>query len=306
MKLKKGSSSFTIFAALLSDILIMVTKFIASYVTGSPSMFSEGVHSLIDASNTLLLVLGKYRSKKPADEKHNFGYGKELYFWSLMVSILLFGAGGGVSIYEGVMHIKNPEPLKNIKWNIIVLGFAFIFDGLSLWIAYKNFRLKETEKNILSAIKKSKDSATITILVNFIALIGLFIAAAGNIISTMGPSYYIFDGFASVLIGLLLCIGSVLLVNESKELLLGESMGKKAIKKIKEIACMDAVVTDIDEIRSMYFGPEEILLTMNIHFTENLTVKQIHETLEKIKHDIASTYPSVKKLYIKAELDDYD
>src|SRR5690348_3411 len=144
--MSKTSSSLAIIGALIANVAIAITKFIAAAVTGSSAMVSEGIHSLVDSGNTLLLLIGHKRSQKAPTAQHPFGYGKEIYFWTLVVAISLFGIGGGMSVYEGISHINHPEPLKDPTWNYIVLGLAFLFTGGSWFIAFKEFSKNKREK----------------------------------------------------------------------------------------------------------------------------------------------------------------
>ncbi|MBC7655172.1 MAG: cation diffusion facilitator family transporter, partial [Oligoflexus sp.] len=241
-----SNSKISIYSALAANIGISIIKFIAAAFTGSSSMLSEGIHSAVDSGNQILLLIGIKRSKKPADENHPFGHGQEIYFWSLIVAVLIFGLGGGMSVYEGVIHIKNPEELTDSYWNYIVLAIAFVFEGTSFIIAVKGFLKIEGKGDFYRKLKQSKDpSLFVVIFEDGAALIGLVIAAIGIFLSHYFNNPVI-DGFASILIGVLLAIVAVLLVIESRKLLTGESANKEQIQVIKQIVSAN---TNVNEVR---------------------------------------------------------
>jgi cation diffusion facilitator family transporter len=257
-----SNSKISIYAALAANIGIAVIKFIAAAFTGSSSMLSEGIHSAVDSGNQFLLLIGIKRSQRPADENHPFGHGQEIYFWSLIVGILIFGLGGGMSVYEGVLHIKDPEELTNPFWNYIVLAVAFIFEGASFVVAVKGFLKIEGKGDFYKKLKQSKDpSLFVVIFEDGAALIGLIIAALGIFLSHY-LNNAIIDGFASILIGILLAIVAVLLVIESRKLLTGESADKDQIALIKKILNTDKDVHELRPPLTMQLSPTEVLLSL--------------------------------------------
>lgn len=293
-----GSKVF-IYVALASDIAIAVTKFIAASVTGSSAMVSEGIHSIIDSVNQLLLLLGIKRSKKKADSKRPFGYGRELYFWSFIVSLLLFSIGGCISIYEGILHIKHPSALEDQTWNYIILAVSFVFTLITAIVTFKKFNKERGEMGFFEAIKVSKDPSTFIVLLGDIGdLIGLIIAFAGVYLSHLFHNLY-YDGAASVAIGGFLIIISLLLVRESKSLLLGEPASRKTIRQIYKIAEADPSAVKLKRHYSIYMGPEEIVLQLIIIFKKDLTTEEITEAIKRIIKEIQKQFPRMKQIFIE-------
>src|SRR5258706_766308 len=232
----------TVYGVLLANIAIAATKFAVALITGSSAMWAEGVHSSVDTGNQLLMLIGLRRSHRPADPHHPFGHGKELYFWNLLVAVLIFGAGGGISVYQGVLHILHPVQIENAGWNYIVLGFAFLFEGISLYISLRVFTGKHCQGNLPTNIAASKDPTTYTVIAeDTAALAGITIAAAGIFLS-VGLHMPILDGVASVLIGLLLAIVATLLIRECRGLLTGEGVDRPTAEGIRALAGQEALV----------------------------------------------------------------
>jgi cation diffusion facilitator family transporter len=263
-------SSKSIYAALFANLLIAVTKFIAGAISNSASMIAEGIHSVVDTINQLLLLLGLKLSKKKADKYHPLGYGKELYFWSFVVSILIFGLGGGVSVYQGITHIINPEELGDPTWSYVVLTASVIFEGASLIIAAKEFNKLREGQTWWNAIIKSKDPSTFLVLFeDSAAVVGLFIVAICLWLSHHLHQPFI-DGIASLLVGLILIFVSLILARESRSLLMGEGIKTNTKKRIRQITEGDKAVMKLMHLMSTYQSPEEILVMMIIAFKPNL------------------------------------
>ena len=236
------ASKLPVYTALAANLAIAVTKFIAAGVTGSSAMISEGIHSLVDTLNEILLLLGMERSKKPADARRPFGYGKELYFWAFIVSILIFGIGGGVSFYEGITHLQHPELIRDPLWNYIVLGVAFALDGASFLTAQREFNRQRGSQSFWGAVKRSKDPSTFVVLFEDAAdLLGLIVAFLGVFLGHELNNPYL-DGVASILIGVILTAVSVLLARESRSLLMGESMSETTLGEIITLVDIDPAV----------------------------------------------------------------
>lgn len=294
-----ASSKLPLYMALGANLAIAVTKFIAAAVTGSSAMISEGIHSLVDTSNEVLLLFGIKKSKKPADEARPFGYGKELYFWAFIVSILIFGLGGGISFYEGITHLQHPVIVKDPFWNYIVLGIAFIFDGVSFITAFKEFNIQRGSRPFWAAVKKSKDPSTFVVLFEDAAdLLGLIVAFLGIYLGHLlnNPLY---DAAASLLIGIILTAVSVLLAKESRSLLMGESAGKGTLAGITTITEADTTVRKVISTPSMYLAPEEILVLISISFYEDRTSLEITEAVKRIRTNIQQKFPSIKQIFIQ-------
>jgi cation diffusion facilitator family transporter len=295
-----GSSKAGIYGAVAANVAIAITKFIAAAFTGSSAMLSEGIHSVVDTGNGLLLLLGLKRSLKPADQQHPFGHGKEYYFWSLIVAVLIFAIGGGMSVYEGLVHLQHPEPIENPFWNYITLGFALFFEGMSSYIILKQIAVERSEQSYWQAIKASKDPAVFAVLYeNAGAIFGLLIAFFGVFLGHTFNNPYI-DGVASILIGVVLVIIAVMLVNESKGLLIGEAADSRLINQISKLVHNESSVESFKVPLSMHFGPQEILLILNVQFRQNMTTVDIEQATNRIEKIIRTKYPEVKRIYIEA------
>lgn len=291
----------SIYSALIADIFIAITKFIAGGYTNSSSMISEGIHSLVDTSNQLLLLYGLKRSKKPADKSRPFGYGKELYFWSFIVSILIFGLGGGLSVYQGIIHILHPEPLGNPFWNYIVLAFSFLFDGASFAIATKEFNKAKQGTPFWEAVVKSKDPSSFLVLFeDGAAVFGLIIVFVLMLLSH-SLNLPMLDGVASLLVGLLLICSSMILARESRSLLMGEGIAPETQKKIKELVEKDEAVINVSNILSTYQSPEEVILMLLVRFRHELESDEISAAIHRIRHIIKDKFPLVEFVLIQPQ-----
>jgi cation diffusion facilitator family transporter len=295
-----AESKIAIYAAIAGNSAIALTKFTAAAFTGSSAMLSEGIHSLVDTGNGGLLLLGLRESQKPADQIHPFGYGKELYFWTLIVAMLIFGIGGGVSIYEGILHILHPNPLEDPTWSYAVLGLAIVFEGLSLFVAFKQFRAVQAKETIWGAIRASKDPTLFTVLFeDSAALLGL-IAALIGIFLAHWLANPIFDGAASIVIGALLCTVAFLIGRETKGLLVGEGADPKILQSVKELVDMDPAVRSVERPLTMHFGPHTVLLTMNVEFHRGLSVSERDAAVQRLERSIREKHPDIKHIFIDA------
>jgi len=301
--MSKGGSKLVIYASILANVLIAVMKFIASIFTGSSAMLSEGIHSLIDTVNGLLLLLGIKKSKKGPDKQHPFGHGKEIYFWSFIVSILVFSLGGGVAIYEGIQHIIAPVKEANhlnLIWNYGVLIGAIIFEGASLIVALKEFR-KIHPTGYKSALIESKDAASIAIIIeNGAAVTGLIIALIGITLA-----YYldnpVYDASASILIGILLVYVAFFMASETKHLLIGESASDQDIESINNIISSYNQIDYFGNIRTMHLGPDEIMAGIEVNFKDNIPVIELENTVKNIKEEIRRANPKFTHIYIESD-----
>jgi len=296
-----AESTRVIYAAIAANLVIAVTKFIAAGFTGSSAMLSEGIHSLVDTGNGGLMLLGVRRSRRPADAAHPFGYGKELYFWTLIVAIVIFAVGGGISAYEGLLHILNPKAVANPMWNYIVLAIAMVFEGYSFMVAFKAFQAERGKLSIWQSINQSKDPTTYTVLFeDFAALIGLVVALIGVFLAQFFENPY-FDGGASIVIGMILAAVAVLLAYESKGLLVGEAVDPETLKDIRRLAESDPQVESVKNALTMYFGPHTILLAMDLSFRPNLSAIEVEESIDRLEEKVRSRYPNVKHIFIESE-----
>lgn len=291
----------SIYSALAANLLIALTKFIAGSFTNSSSMISEGIHSTVDTANQLLILYGIKRSKKAPDQSHPFGYGKELYFWSFIVSILIFGLGGALSIYQGVAHMMEPEIMKDPFWNYIVLVLSLIFEGTSFIIAVRAFNQTRNGMRWWDAIVKSKDpSSFLVVFEDGAAVAGLIIVM---ILMWFSHSLQIpeLDGLASVIVGLLLVFVSFILARESRSLLMGEGIASETRDKITRLAEKDAAVVKVKNILSTYQSPEEVILMLIIDLEEHLDTEEITEAIQRIRTDIKNEFKFVRFVIIQPE-----
>lgn len=294
-----ASTKTAVYTALAANLAIAVTKFIAAGVTGSSAMISEGIHSLVDTLNEVLLLLGMNRSQRPPDDKRPFGYGRELYFWSFIVSVLIFAVGGGVSFYEGVTHLQHPNPIENPTWNYIVLGIALILDGTSLITALRAFNEQRGSQPFWSAVKSSKNPATFVVLFEDASdVLGLIIAFLGVFLGHELNNPYL-DGGASILIGILLTAVSIVLTRESRSLLMGEAADQAIVQKI--ITTTEANPGVIKSVHAYTFqmGPEEIVLIQRIAFRFDLNSKETVQTMAQVRQAVQEAEPSVRQVFIE-------
>ena len=294
----KGSTG-VVMVALGCNLAIAAAKFGAAAYTGSSAMLSEAVHSLVDTANQALLLFGIRRAARPADAKHPFGYSKELYFWSFVVAMLVFSLGAGVSLYEGVLHIFNPEPASGIGVAFAVLGVAALLEAWSTWEAMKAFNLSRGAKSIFRAIQDTKDAPTLIVLLeNAGALAGLAIAAGGIALAhwTGDPRW---DGAASVLIGLVLGGTAVLLLIEAKGLLIGESADPALIDAIRQCAAAHAGVVSVDEVLTVHHAPNMVVSVISADFDDTITARDVEQTVRDIEQAVARQFPVVTRVYVR-------
>jgi len=292
-------SRLFIYVALGADVGIAIIKFVAAAVTGSSAMVSEGIHSIIDSINQILLLIGIKSSRRKPDEDRPFGYGKELYFWSFIVSLLIFTLGGCVSFYEGIIRLREPSSLKDQTWNYIVLAAAFLFTSISVFITLKKFNRERGDLSFWMAIRESKDPSVFTVLLNDLGdMLGLVIAFAGVFFGQLLHNRY-YDGVASLGIGVILIGISSILVLESKSLLMGETISKRTIRKIISITESDRSVLKVKKHFSMYMSPEEVVLQLVATFKQDLTTKEITESIQRITTTIQREFPRIKQLFIE-------
>ncbi|HJV83881.1 MAG TPA: cation diffusion facilitator family transporter [Noviherbaspirillum sp.] len=296
-----AESRIVVYGAMAGNVAIAVTKFIVAGITGSSAMLSEAIHSSVDTGNSVLLLVGLKRSQRAPDAEHPFGYGKELYFWSLIVAVLIFGVGGGISAYEGVLHMLHPEPMSDPFWNYVVLGSAAVFEGISFSIALHALWKEKGSKPLWKALHASKDPSTFTVLAeDSAALAGLLIAAVG----VFASHYFdmpVLDGAASVAIGILLAGVAMLLIYESRSLLVGEGVDRDMARAIQKMALEDEAVASAAQPLTMYFGPDEILLTLDVRFKRGTSGSDVAAAVDRIERNIRVRFEAVKRIYIEAK-----
>ena len=296
-----ASSRKVILAALVGNLLISVTKFIAATLTGSSAMLSEGVHSLVDTGNQFLMLYGLKRASKPADEDFPFGYGKEIYFWSFVVAIMIFAVGAGVSIYEGVHRIMAPTPVVNPMINYAVLGLALLFEGAAWYIALKEFDVRKGRRGYLEAVHQAKDPSVFVVLFeDSAAILGLFVAMAGILLTDL-TGVLIFDGIASVIIGLILGVTAIWLAWETKSLLIGEAANRPVVQGIRQLVQGIPEVSHVNEVLTMHMGPEFVLVNISADFDDAITADVMETAIATIDREIKAQYPRVQRVFVEAE-----
>ncbi|MEL6192595.1 MAG: cation diffusion facilitator family transporter [Bacteroidota bacterium] len=296
-----GSAKGPIYAAIGANIAIAVSKFIAAGISGSSAMLSEGIHSLVDTGNGFLLLYGIKASKKAPDDDHPMGHGKELYFWSLIVAVLIFAIGGGMSLYEGIEHLKHPEPIGDPTLSYIVLVAAMIFEGFALFLAVKSFNKVRGRMPFWQAIKTSKDPAAFAVIFeDSAALLGLIVALLGVF---LGHTFQepLFDGIASVVIGVILAGIAILLAYESKALLIGESAEPEIRASVTKLVMADEAVHKMSPPLTMHFGPENVLLALDVEFKDEMTSDEIEESIRRLEQQIRESHGIVKRIFIEAK-----
>ena len=290
-----------IFAALIGNALISITKFVAASITGSSAMLSEGIHSLVDTGNQLLLLYGLKRAAKPADEDFPFGHGKEIYFWSFIVAMLIFALGGGISIYEGLHSLQNPVPITNPLINYVVLGLAMLFEGVAWWFALREFKKVKGKWGYIEAIKRTKDPSVFVVLFeDSAAMLGLMVAFAGIALAQYTGNIY-FDGVASIIIGCILISTAIWLAWETKSLLIGERANKSTIQGIRATLKESPLIEHVNEVLTMHMGPDFILTNISIVFADSCRTGDIENIIAELDTRIKSQFPEIKRIFIEAE-----
>ena len=298
---KPSGSQRVIYAALIGNLLIAITKFVAFAFTGSSAMVSEAVHSLVDTGNEFLLLYGLWRSRKRANREHPLGHGRELYFWSFIVALLVFALGAGVAFYQGIAHLRHPVTLLSPKVNYIVLAFAFVFEGVTWWVAVQHLRATKGSLGYIEAIRQSKDPGSFTVLLeDSAALIGLFIAFVGVFLSHMfhRPEY---DAAASIGIAVVLALTAIFLAQETKALLIGEAAPPDVEASIRHIAGSDAAVVHVNGLFTVQMGPDSVVAGLSAEFQDRLSTPEIETCVNRVEVAIKSVHPYVTTLYIKPQ-----
>jgi cation diffusion facilitator family transporter len=292
-------STKVILTALAANVGIAIAKFVAAAITGSSAMLTEGVHSLVDSTNQVLLLYGQKRSKRPADAVHALGYGRELYFWSFVVAILVFSLGAGVSIYEGILHLLHPEPTEDLLIAFIVLGVAIGLEGWSTIAALREFNDERGRKSIFRAIRDTKDAPNLIVLLeNSGAIAGLLIAGLGISLSALTGSP-MFDGIASVLIGLVLASTAVMLIVEAKGLLIGEAADPALVRELRRCIESRPQIVAVRELLTVHQAPEMVVAIIGVDFEDSISARAVEETVASIEREIAAAFPVVTRVYIR-------
>ena len=293
--------NIVIYAALAANFGIAVAKFVAAAISGSSSMLTEGVHSLVDTGNQGLLLYGQHRAKRAPDSDHPFGYGRELYFWAFIVAILIFGLGAGVSVYEGWKHIAAPEPLRDPLINYVVLTIAFALEGTSWVIAMREFAKSKAECGWWKAIKESKDPAGFIVLFeDSAALAGLIVAGVGVWASHHYGDPRI-DGWASIVIGVILAGVAMLLARESKGLLIGERANPSMIAAIRTLLEAEPCITHVNHVRTIHTAPDKVFVAVSADFSDTLPMGEAESLIERLEQRLKAQEPKLSSIYIRPE-----
>ena len=296
-----SGSRTVIYAALAGNTLIAITKFAAAWFTGSSAMLSEGVHSVVDTGNGLLLLYGLRRASRPADLAHPFGHGRELYFWSFIVALLVFALGAGVAFYEGVMHIIEPEPATDPVVAYVVLGLSMLFEGYSWRVALKEFRTVKGKLSYLAAVRQSKDPSVYTVLFeDSAALLGLAVAFLG-ILGAQLLGIPELDGVASIGISLILGTTAIFLARESKGLLMGEAALPEVQEAIRSIAERDSDVLKVNGVITSHLGPDQIVVALSLEFRDEMTVPEVEACIMRIETALRAERKDITGLFVKPQ-----
>ena len=294
-----AESKVAVFGALAANVSIAVLKFVGAAATGSSAMLSEGIHSAVDTGNGLLLLVGLRLADKPADEKHPFGHGKELFFWSLIVAVLIFGVGGGVSIYDGISRFLSPHPLEDPTWSLAILGGSALFEGTSLAIAVRQFRRSIEGAPFWHSLATSKDPSLYTVIAEDSAALGGLAAAALGLYGAHRWSMPSLDAAASIVVGLLLCAVSSLLILQSRRLLVGEAVDAGTAERIRAIAQSEKAVHRAGWPLTMYLGPDDVLLALDVEFRRSESAAEVAQAVDRIERAVREQVEEVGRIYIE-------
>lgn len=296
-----ASSKRAIYAALFANLAIAVTKLAAAFYSGSSALTSEGIHSLVDTSNELLLLYGMKRAAARRSREHPLGHGRELYFWSFIVALLVFSLGAGLSIYEGVDHFRHPEPNRQPVVSYLVLAFAALFDGYSFVVAVRQFNQTRGEQSFFQAIKQSKDpSSFAVVLEDAAALLGIGIAFVGVLAAQLLDNPRL-DSVASIAIGVVLALTALLMARECKALLIGESADPRLEAAITKLVAEDAAVARLHGIITLHLAPSEVVVALSAAFENQLTALEIEACIVRLEARIRAAHPQVALLFIKPQ-----
>ena len=299
---ERDSNPITLIAAIVANLAIAVAKFFAATVSQSAALFAEGVHSLIDTANDVLLLFGHRRSRRPADADHPFGYGKEVYFWTMIYSVLLFGIGGGVSIFKGVTQLRHPVETGHFGWSYAVLGVALVAEGISWTIAVRKVHREGRGRSFLAKLRKSRDPSRFVVVgEDSAAILGVLVAFVGVGLTQLTGSV-VPDALASIAIGLLLCVAAVFMTLQTKELLVGLSADRRVVAGIKELTDRLEDVEYSGPPLTMHLGPHEVLAALDIKFRPNMTAASVARCVDVLEAKIRERFPDITRIYIEAQL----
>lgn len=293
-----GGSTKAVYAALFANAGIAVAKFVGAFITGSSAMVAEGVHSIVDTSNQVLLLIGMKRAARPATSQHPFGYSREIYFWCFVVAVVLFTAGGTFAIYEGIQKLSHPHPVENPLVNYGILGVAILLEAGSFAVALKEFRKVAAGRHWWSAVTEAKDPVLFTVLFeDSAAMVGLVVALVGLIAAeTLGIPEL--DGIASIVIGAVLIGASILLARETMSLIIGEAAAPEVLDDVERLICAEASVNGVRDITSVHLGPNDIFVTAAVDFNDDVPAGEVERVVARITEAVQAAQPDVKRLFL--------
>ncbi len=294
-----GSSQASVLAALTANSGIAVTKLVAAAITGSTSMFAEGVHSVADTGNQLMLLFGLRRSRKPPDEDHPFGHGAERYFWTFVVALALFGVGGAVSIYRGVNGLFHGGEPPSLWIGVVVLVLSAVFEGSALRVALRRFNADRGERSFWTGIRRAKDPETLTVVFEDTAALGGLSAALAGIVLANLLDDERWDAAGAIVVGIILCVWATALARESKDMLLGESATRETREAIRSAVMDDADVDEIRELLTLHVGPEQVLVNVEINFRNGLDTDGVEDAIRRVEDAVRADVPSVDKIFVE-------
>jgi cation diffusion facilitator family transporter len=290
-----------IVAGLVGNILVALTKYGAAFVTHSVAMMSEAVHSTVDTFNEVLLLYGAHRAARPPTAEHPLGYGREFYFWSFVVALLIFLVGAGVSILQGVEHVMHPHPMEKPTVSYVVLVFSALFEGGSWWVAFKEFRRRKGARGYLQAAVETKDPATVMVFFeDSAALLGIAIALAGTAASQRFEAP-VFDGVASIAIGVLLAVMAVFLARENKQLLIGETARPQLVSSVRKIATEEPCVAHFNGLLTFQLAPREVVVALSLDFVPQLQAAGLQDAVDRLESRIRAAHPEIILVLIKPQ-----
>lgn len=296
-----SQTRIVVYAAAAGNLLVATTKFIAAWWTGSSAMLSEAIHSVVDTGNQVLLLYGLHRAAKPPDATHPLGYGRELYFWSFIVALLLFTLGAGMAFYEGYTHIIHPNEIVDARVSYIVYACAFVFESATWYVAFREFRTAKGDLGFFEAVRRSKDPPTFIVLFeDSAALIGLAIAALGTFLADT-YSMPALDGVASLGIGLVLALTALALARESKGLLIGEPASAKLRDAIIAIARQTKGIESAQIIFTVHMAPDQVIAALSLEFRDSLETPQIERAINELERAIHEAHPEVIAIFVKPQ-----
>jgi cation diffusion facilitator family transporter len=298
-----AGSKKVVYAALAGNLLIALTKFIAAGITGSSAMWSEGVHSVVDTGNQALLLYGMRRAKRPPDARFPFGYGKEVYFWSFVVALLVFAVGAGLSFYEGVRHLREPGELENPLVNYLVLGISLALEGGSAVVAYREFGRVRGDRGVVEAVRRGKDPTVIAVLFEDSAALAGLVVALGGVALYHVTGNALYDGAASIIIGVILAATACWLAYETKGLLIGEAANREVVAEITRLAKRYPEVEKVNEVLTMHVGPEYILAALSVNIACDVPRTRAHAVMDELDETIKKTDPRLKRVFIESQND---